>query len=71
MTEAPVNDVGFLPLLLRRSVSVPSRKRSWVFAPTVVSHGKFAGEPIVSEVLRSGYTWKGRVLRAAMVKTKD
>ncbi len=29
------------------------------------------GEPIVAEVLRSGYTWKGRVLRAAMVKTKD
>ena len=26
------------------------------------------GEPIVSEVLRSGYTWKGKVLRAAMVK---
>jgi molecular chaperone GrpE len=29
------------------------------------------GEPIVVEVLRSGYTWKGKVLRAAMVKTKD
>lgn len=29
------------------------------------------GEPVVTEVLRSGYTWKGRVLRAAMVKTKD
>ena len=29
------------------------------------------GEPIVAEVLRSGYTWKGKVLRAAMVKTKD
>lgn len=29
------------------------------------------GEPVVSEVLRSGYTWKGRVLRAAMVKVKD
>ena len=29
------------------------------------------GEPVVSEVLRSGYTWKGRILRAAMVKTKD
>lgn len=29
------------------------------------------GEPIVAEVLRSGYLWKGRVLRAAMVKTKD
>ena len=28
-------------------------------------------EPIVSEVLRSGYTWKGKVLRPAMVKTKD
>lgn len=28
------------------------------------------GEPIVSEVLRSGYTWRGRVLRAAMVKVK-
>ncbi len=28
------------------------------------------GGPIVSEVLRSGYTWNGRVLRAAMVKVK-
>jgi molecular chaperone GrpE len=27
-------------------------------------------EPIVSEVLRSGYTWNGRVLRPAMVKVK-
>ncbi len=29
-----------------------------------------AGGPIVSEVLRSGYTWNGRVLRAAMVKVR-
>ena len=29
------------------------------------------GEPVVAEVLRSGYRWKGRTLRAAMVKTKD
>jgi len=29
------------------------------------------GDPVVTEVLRSGYLWKGRVLRAAMVKTKD
>lgn len=29
------------------------------------------GEPVVSEVLRSGYTWKGRVLRAVMVKVRD
>lgn len=28
------------------------------------------GMPIVSEVLRSGYTWNGRVLRAAVVKVK-
>jgi len=26
--------------------------------------------PVVTEVLRSGYTWKGKVLRAAMVKVK-
>ena len=29
------------------------------------------GEPVVTEVLRSGFLWKGRVLRPAMVKTKD
>ncbi|MSV80755.1 MAG: nucleotide exchange factor GrpE [Actinobacteria bacterium] len=28
------------------------------------------GDPIVSEVLRSGYTWHGKVLRAAMVKVR-
>ncbi|HTN81506.1 MAG TPA: nucleotide exchange factor GrpE [Acidimicrobiales bacterium] len=27
-------------------------------------------EPIVSEVMRTGYTWKGRVLRPAMVTVK-
>jgi molecular chaperone GrpE len=26
------------------------------------------GEPVVAEVLRTGYRWKGKVLRAAMVK---
>lgn len=29
------------------------------------------GEPVVAEVLRSGYRWKDKTLRAAMVKTKD
>lgn len=29
------------------------------------------GEPRVAEVLRSGYTWKGKTLRAAMVRTAD
>jgi molecular chaperone GrpE len=28
------------------------------------------GEPVVSEVLRAGYIWKGRVVRAAMVKVR-
>ena len=28
------------------------------------------GEPVVVEVLRTGYEWKGRVLRAAMVKVR-
>lgn len=29
------------------------------------------GEPVVAEVLRSGYRWKGKTLRPAMVRTKD
>jgi molecular chaperone GrpE len=29
------------------------------------------GEPVVAEVLRAGYAWKGRVLRPAMVKVRD
>lgn len=29
------------------------------------------GGPVVAEVFRSGYAWKGRVLRAAMVKVRD
>ena len=32
--------------------------------------GEHTGETMVSEVLRTGYRWKGRVLRAAMVKVK-
>jgi molecular chaperone GrpE len=28
------------------------------------------GEPVVTEVLRTGYRWKGKTLRAAMVKVK-
>jgi molecular chaperone GrpE len=41
------------------------------FAEAVAHEPGDGGEPTVSEVLRSGYTWKGKVLRAAMVKTKD
>lgn len=32
--------------------------------------GESNGETVVVEVLRTGYMWKGRVLRAAMVKVK-
>lgn len=35
-----------------------------------VMHEEGAGDPVVSEVFRAGYTWKGRVLRPAMVKVK-
>ncbi|HUS41456.1 MAG TPA: nucleotide exchange factor GrpE [Ilumatobacteraceae bacterium] len=41
------------------------------FAEAVAHEPGDGGEPIVSEVLRSGYTWKGKMLRAAMVKTRD
>jgi molecular chaperone GrpE len=32
--------------------------------------GEPVGQPVVVEVLRSGYTWKGKVLRPAMVKVR-
>jgi molecular chaperone GrpE len=35
-----------------------------------VVHEPGDGEPVVSEVLRTGYTWKGKVLRPAMVKVR-
>jgi molecular chaperone GrpE len=43
------------------------------FDPTrheAVAHepGEDGAEPVVSDVLRAGYAWKGRVLRPAMVK---
>ena len=35
-----------------------------------VAHEDGEGEPAVSEVMRAGYRWKGRVLRPAMVKVR-
>jgi molecular chaperone GrpE len=35
-----------------------------------VLHEPGDGEPVVAEVLRSGYTWKGKVLRPAMVRVR-
>ena len=39
-------------------------------AEAVIQEEGDGSEPIVSEVLRTGYRWKGRVLRAAMVKVR-
>jgi molecular chaperone GrpE len=35
-----------------------------------VAHEEGEGGPVVAEVLRPGYRWKGRVIRPAMVKVK-
>ena len=40
-------------------------------AEAVVHEPGDGGEHVVSEVLRPGYTWQGRVLRPAMVKVTD
>ncbi len=40
-------------------------------ADAVAHEAGGGGEPIVTEVLRSGYTWNGRTLRPAMVRTRD
>ena len=46
-----------------------------VFDPTVaeavVHEPGEGGDHVVSEVMRAGYTWQGRVLRPAMVKVTD
>ena len=42
-----------------------------VVAEAVAHEPGDGGEPLVAEVLRSGYTWNGRTLRAAMVRTRD
>jgi molecular chaperone GrpE len=39
-------------------------------AEAVVHEPGDGGEPSVADVLRTGYTWKGRVLRPAMVKVQ-
>ena len=48
----------------RRAVRSRARRRRAARA------GRRVGEPVVSEVLRTGYVWKGKVLRPAMVKVR-
>ena len=40
-------------------------------ADAVAHEAGDGGEPVVAEVLRSGYLWNGRTLRPAMVRTRD
>ena len=40
-------------------------------AEAVAHEADAGGEVVVAEVMRSGYRWKGRTLRPAMVRTKD
>jgi molecular chaperone GrpE len=40
-------------------------------AEAVAHESDGGGDVVVAEVLRSGYRWKGKVLRAAMVRTRD
>lgn len=40
-------------------------------AEAVAHEPEGGGDVVVAEVLRSGYRWKGRTLRPAMVRTKD
>ncbi|NBS30231.1 MAG: nucleotide exchange factor GrpE [Actinobacteria bacterium] len=40
-------------------------------AEAVAHEAGDGGDIVVAEVLRSGYSWKGRTLRPAMVRTKD
>jgi molecular chaperone GrpE len=40
-------------------------------ADAVAHEAGDGGEVVVAEVLRSGYTWNGRTLRPAMVRTRD
>jgi molecular chaperone GrpE len=42
-----------------------------VEAEAVMHEPGDGGSPMVSEVMRAGYRWKGRVMRAAMVKVRD
>ncbi len=61
-----LNKQGLEVLELLDTVFDPSLAEAVVHEPA----GTENSETIVTEVLRTGYRWKGRVLRAAMVKVK-
>ena len=61
-----LNKQGLEVLELLDTVFDPSLAEAVVHEPSDTQNS----ETIVTEVLRTGYRWKGRVLRAAMVKVK-
>jgi molecular chaperone GrpE len=61
-----LNKQGLEVLELQNTVFDPSLAEAVVHEPVETENS----ETIVTEVLRTGYRWKGRVLRAAMVKVK-
>lgn len=61
-----LNKQGLEVLELLDTVFDPSLAEAVVHEPSDTENS----ETIVTEVLRTGYRWKGRVLRAAMVKVK-
>lgn len=62
--------LGELKKLGLESIDIHGRPFDPNLAEAVMHEPGEGGEPVVSEVLRSGYTWKGKVLRPAMVKVK-
>ncbi len=64
-----LNKQGLEVLELRDTVFDPSLAEAVVHEPADTENSE-NGQTIVTEVLRTGYRWKGRVLRAAMVKVK-
>jgi molecular chaperone GrpE len=74
---APIHK-SILDILTKSGLEVVATEGA-PFDPTVheaVLHepsapGEESGEPTITEVLRTGYLWHGRTLRAAMVKVKD
>ncbi len=52
------------------SASIPSGKPFDPNEADAVAHEDGDGGPVVAEVLRPGYRWKGRVIRPAMVKVR-
>jgi molecular chaperone GrpE len=72
--EAVEQVVGLLrDVLAKEGLEVVAPEPGSPFDPTMheaVVHEPADGDPQVAEVMRAGYRWRGRLVRAAMVKVK-